>query len=178
MAKIEVSTTQVSETTETLDVSVSSHFQYDIPEVSDTQSAEQCLKIMTERHGYDEVYKLVKGQLTIALQSPARKEVIEQWHSIAPEVRAGLITMPTGEGKVATAALPAAQQGLLQARMSEFKLGEKAPRTRIVRITEDPIEAISRRIASGELAGEELDAMRARARELLGLPAEPAPRRR
>ena len=169
MSKVEVSTTQVSETTNDLKVSVSSHFEYDIPEVGDLQSAESCIKAMVERHGHDEVYKLIKGQLAIVTQAPARKELIEQWHSINPEVRMALITMPTGEAETATATLPEPQRLSLQQRMDDFKLGEKAPRTRIVRITEDPIDAIARRISSGEIQGEELDALRARAMELLGL---------
>jgi hypothetical protein len=169
MSKIEVSTTMVSETTNELKVSVSSSFEHDVPEISDAQSAEVCIKLMVERHGNDEVYRLLKGQYTIALQAPARKELVEQWHSIAPDVRIGLIKMPEGEAETATAILPDAQRSLLQARMDEFRLGERAPRTRIVRITEDPIDAIARRIQSGEISGDELETMRARAMELLGL---------
>ena len=171
MSKVDVSTTQVSETTNDLKVSVSSYFEYDIPEVSDLQSAESCIKLLVEKHGHDEVYKLIKGQLAIVTQAPARKELIEQWTSINPEVRATLITLPK-EGtidSVATATLPEPQRLALQQRMDDFKLGEKAPRTRIVRITEDPIDAIARRIQSGELGGEELALLRARALELLGV---------
>ena len=169
MAKIEVSTTQVSETNNEYDVSVGSHFEYDVPEVSELQNAEQCLKLLIEKHGYDEVYKLVKGQLAIVVQAPARKELIEQWHSLNAEVRSTMITAPTGETKVVKVVLPEPQRLALQQRMDEFKLGEKAPRTRIVRITEDPIDAIARRISSGEIQGEELEALRTRAMELLGL---------
>ena len=183
MAKIEVLTTQVSETNQDYDVSGNSHFEYAVPEVNDDPnkgelvSAEQCIKLLTEKHGYDEVYKLIRGQLAIVVQAPARKELIEQWHSINVETRVSMITPPTGEVKVVNVTLPEPQRLALQQRMDEFKLGEKAPRTRILRITEDPIDAIARRIKSGDIQGEELDAMRARAMELLGISPTQARRR-
>ena len=180
MSRVDVSTTQISETTNDLKVSISSYFEYDIPEVNELQSAEACIKLLVEKHGHDEVYKLVKGQLAIVTQAPARKELIEQWTSINPEVRATLITLPK-EGVVdgvATATLPEPQRLALQQRMDEFKLGEKASRTRVVRMTEDPIDAIARRISSGEIQGEELDALRARAMELLGLSGQAQGQRR
>lgn len=174
MAKVEVSTAQVEETSPELKVNVSSHFDHDIPEVGDSQNAEACIKLMTERHGYDAVYRLLKGQYVIAIQAPARSELTEQWHSLPASTRSALIKMPDaqpipGVQLVATAVLPEAQRNALQARMDSFKLGEKSPRTRTVRVVEDPVEAIARRIQSGELSGEELEATRARVAEMLGL---------
>jgi len=177
--QIAVKTKQVSETSRTLEVAVSSHFEHDIPVVSDTQSAEQCLNAMVERHGYEQVYKLVRTKYIIEIQAPARIALVEQWHKIPPEERAQLIKMPTatlpGEVSVATAELPEAQQKALQARMDAFVLGERTPRTRVVEMTEDPIDAIARKIQDGEIVGDELDTLRARAAELLGLAM---PRRR
>ena len=167
MAKIDVSSSDVSDPTKPR---VSSHFDHNIPEVSEECSAEECTKQMVERFGASAVYELIKSQYTIAIQAPARKELISQWESIAPDVRSNYIAVPQTEGGQYTAVLPAAQQALLQARMDEWKLGEKAPRgVRTVVVQGDPVKAIMEGIADGSLTGERLEEMRAKVAELLGL---------
>lgn len=167
MAKIEVSSSDVTDLTKPR---VSSYFEHDIPEVSDTQSAEDCIKQMTERFGYGPVYELVKSSYTIAVQAPARKKLIELWEAIPLSVRANLILAPEKEGGQYTADLPAERQQALQAYMNEWKLGDRAPRgVRTVIVQGDPVKAIMEGIADGSLTGERLEEMRVRVAELLGL---------
>ena len=168
MAKIDVSSSDVSDPTKPR---VSSYFKHDIPEVSPTQSPEDCLKQMTERFGMGPVYDLVKSAYTIAVQAPGRKELLAQWEAISPTVRSEFIVAPQAEGGQYTATLPDAQQSLLQAHMDNWKLGDKAPRgVRTVIVQGDPIKAIMEGLADGSLTGERLEEMRAKVSELLGLP--------
>ena len=167
MAKIDVSSSDVSDPTKPR---VSSFFEHDIPEVSPTQSAEDCLKQMTERFGMSPVYDLVKSAYTIAVQAPGRKELLAQWEAISPTVRSELILAPQAEGGQYTAVLPDAQQAVLQAHMDTWKLGDKAPRgVRTVIVQGDQVKTIMDGIADGSLTGERLEEMRTKVAELLGM---------
>lgn len=180
--KIEVATTQVSESTPHLSVNVSSHFEHDLPVAGPETPAKDLLERMVNMHGPDQVYDLFCRQYVLEMRGPSRKVLIEQWNALPPETRQSLIVYPengTGDDasakRTATAKLPDEQQHELQVAMDAWRLGERAPRTVRTRPTEDLVDNISRRIASGDLQGEELEALRLRAAELLGLPV---PRRR
>lgn len=167
MAKIVVSSSQVSDPTKP---NVSSFFYHDIPEASETKTHEDCLNDMVTRFGHEAIYELVKGAYTIAIQAPARKELLAQWENISAAERASLIVAPINPEGQFTAELPLDKQALLQARMDVWKLGEKAPRgVRTVIVQGDPIKAIMEGIADGSLTGDRLEEMRTKVAELLGL---------
>lgn len=130
MAKIEVSTSQVSDEQKP---QISSYFEHDVPET---------LEKAVARFGEGPVYELFRGAYTVAIQAPARKELTAQWESLDQDYRSTLLVAPEKEDGQYTGTLPAEQQSLLQQRMDEWKLGEKSPRTRVVRVAGDPVQGL------------------------------------
>ena len=136
--RIDVSLSDVSDPTKP---SIKSQFWHEMPESVEEFQNRFTVEIDGDKM-VDPVYELLVRSYTIALQAPARKEVVDQWESIPVEERTALILpLENKEGQY-TATLPAAQQELLQQRMDEWKLGEKAPRTRVVHVVGDPVKAL------------------------------------
>lgn len=126
MATVKVSTAQVGDA----NLSVSSEFEYDIPAtIEEAQSRYPARLENGER--VDPVYELFKGQFVVALQAPARKEIIAQWESLPLDTREALIQEPEGGEGIRTAKLPPEQQQALQFRMNNWQLGERVPRIRM-----------------------------------------------
>ena len=138
MADIKISSSDVSDPTKP---SVKSSFLHDIP-ASIEEAQKRFPATMVSGKLVDPVYEMFAGQYTIAIQAPARKELIAQWESIDAEERTALIVEhkgPDGES-VFTAKLPDAQQAALQERMNSWHLGERSPRQRVI-YGGDPVKA-------------------------------------
>jgi len=115
--------------TEPSPVRVNTSFNYDVPD-----TLEQALN----KFAPEEVYKLFKSALVIALQAPARKLMAEAWEGFSEELRAQYTVLPEKEGGVVVGTLPPEAQNEIQEFFTSWSPEVKLARRTGVR----PVDAV------------------------------------
>ena len=162
---IEVSTSKVNDPQEP---NVTSYFEYDLP-LTIEEAQKRFPSIMENGKLTDPVYDIWKKGFVIALQAPARQELARQWESLPVERRQELMILHEKDGVPSYSAnLPEPQRELLQRRMAEWRLGERAPRVRVEYVG-DPVEAFMN--AAKDMTEERRAEVAAQVAAMLGLAA-------
>ena len=167
---IEVSTSKVNDPQEP---NVSSYFEYTIP-ASIEEAQKRFPSVMENGKLVDPVYDIWRKGFVVAIQGPARLELVRQWESLSTERRAELMIPHEKDGTISyTADLPELQRNLLQRHMEGWKLGERSARVRI-EYAGDPVEAFM--LAAKNMTEERKAEVAIQVAAMLGMPA-PRPRK-
>ena len=161
---IKISTSKVNDPQEP---TVGSTFDYDIPENLE-EAQKRFPATMEDGKLVDPVYDLFYKGFVIAIQSPARAELVRQWEALPTAQRELLMERHESKsGEVTfTAALPDAQRAAVQAHMDAWVLGERAPRVRREYVA-DPVAALLEQ--SKTMTDDEKAAIAAQVAAILGI---------